>query len=363
MKGIMLVDVSPFIHEAVWNKCGYNGSNLRKDRIGLFLNDENERNSVIELGHSKLKDAIKLIPSDLYPKMILCFDPLNVKSMRYSIYSEYKGTRKEKPYSGKGFNKMVTDYYHKLKANGITVLEADGMEADDIIAHLSVLSLDNGINSIIVSPDSDLKQLVDNRDGHNCVFFDTGRGKNILFVKRGYKKPNTNTFDENDEFGGFFDDASSTTTEELFFSTMVEIDPNKLLLTKIIGGDKSDNIPQCISYIRGKSTMFVTDKRVANAISKLDDKDVITDWEFVKSNVIGRLNELLETKKKKTHIVDVDRFKDDYERNVKLIKLNTIDFKGRLTHIEDTFFDYSNVSSTNKLVNYELGYETNRWDA
>lgn len=90
------------------------------------------------------------------PRIVLVFDAPG-KTFRHGIYELYKANRPEAPVD------LIPQFgliREAAKAYGITQLEAPTYEADDVIATLATMALEEGIDCNILSGDKDLMQLV-----------------------------------------------------------------------------------------------------------------------------------------------------------------------------------------------------------
>ncbi len=123
--------------------------------------------------------------------------------------------------------------------------------------------MESGQSSVIISSDSDLRQLIDQKNGAFTTVYDVFKKK--YFINKYLAPPVKNT--PTDEFGGMFnmDGMQSPILDDLKtqINTNCEfVDPYKSLLCKILAGDKkSDNIPSSFSYNKGKSVFSFTDLR------------------------------------------------------------------------------------------------------
>lgn len=142
-ENFVIVDANAIVHSAFH---GYEPQ----------YNVKNEDNRVLYGIMQSLVDLTYNIPDIKY--IYIVFDPDDGSLYRKSLYPLYKANRPE----------MDKDLYRqKLVAKkviedhlGIPVLSYSGYEADDIIGTLANIAKDN-YNVIIVSPDKDLAQLVD----------------------------------------------------------------------------------------------------------------------------------------------------------------------------------------------------------
>lgn len=100
---------------------------------------------------------LKLISTFNTPYIAVVFDRPE-KTVRHKIYKEYKATRKETP---NDLQVQIPKIKEIIKLLGIKILEIPGYEADDIIATLSKKAENLGFEVIIVTPDKDMNQLID----------------------------------------------------------------------------------------------------------------------------------------------------------------------------------------------------------
>ncbi|KAL7446301.1 hypothetical protein ACHAXM_010381 [Skeletonema potamos] len=90
------------------------------------------------------------------PRVILCFDSKG-NNFRHELYPEYKANRGPCPEDLIPQFDLVKE---AASAFGVVQVEAEGYEADDVIATISRMALDEGMNVDIMSGDKDLWQLV-----------------------------------------------------------------------------------------------------------------------------------------------------------------------------------------------------------
>ena len=86
----------------------------------------------------------------------VAFD-LKAKTFRHIMYEDYKATRKPMPRDLARQLPVVKDV---LKAMGITILEKEGLEADDIIGIYSRIAEEKGMEVAVLTGDRDSLQLV-----------------------------------------------------------------------------------------------------------------------------------------------------------------------------------------------------------
>ncbi len=145
---------------------------------------------------------VKLIEDYSDDKMIVIFDAAR-ENFRNEIYPEYKANRGDAP------DDLIPQFpliRECVKSFNIPQLEIEGFEADDLIATYVRLAEKDKIETIIVSSDKDLMQLVSN----NVTMLDPMKNKKI------------ETKDVEEKFG---------------------VHPDKVIFIQALTGDKIDNIP------------------------------------------------------------------------------------------------------------------------
>lgn len=103
-----------------------------------------------------LSMLVNLIKAEQPTHMAIAFDTSR-HSFRTDEYPEYKATRSESPQEFRGQIPLLQDC---LAAMSIPVLTKEGIEADDILATLSVQGAEQGYDVLVVSGDRDTIQLV-----------------------------------------------------------------------------------------------------------------------------------------------------------------------------------------------------------
>src|SRR5436305_6785349 len=82
------------------------------------------------------------------------------QTFRSEMYTDYKAGRSETPTDFRGQVSLIKEV---LEALAIPIVEAEGFEADDVIATLATQAEDEGMDFLIVSGDHNVLQLVDDR--------------------------------------------------------------------------------------------------------------------------------------------------------------------------------------------------------
>jgi DNA polymerase-1 len=108
----------------------------------------------------------KVLADEQPDYIAVAFDAPGGSTYRYDLDPEYKANRKETPDL---FRSQLPLIHEVLEALEITQLEIPGVEADDVIATLTVQAADEGIDVVIVTGDRDSYQLVS--DPHVKVLY------------------------------------------------------------------------------------------------------------------------------------------------------------------------------------------------
>lgn len=102
-----------------------------------------------------LNIVFKIIDEENATHLCVAFD-LKKKTFRHEMYEEYKGTRKGMPDE---LREQMPRIKELLRAMNVTIVEAEGFEADDLIGTLSRKGEAEGYQVTILSGDRDLLQL------------------------------------------------------------------------------------------------------------------------------------------------------------------------------------------------------------
>ncbi len=92
------------------------------------------------------------------PTHLACVFDVSGPTFRHELYPEYKASRAEMP---EELRPQIPLIRQLVEALSIPIVELQGFEADDVMATLARQSAEHGLAAVIVSPDKDLLQLVD----------------------------------------------------------------------------------------------------------------------------------------------------------------------------------------------------------
>ena len=99
---------------------------------------------------------INILRDEQPTHLAVAFD-VGRKTFRSEIYAEYKANRSESPTDFRGQVSLIQEV---LAALHVPVLTAEGYEADDVIATLTVQAVAQGMDVLIATGDRDALQLV-----------------------------------------------------------------------------------------------------------------------------------------------------------------------------------------------------------
>lgn len=231
----------------------------------------------------------------------------------------YKGNRSQENELDWGciysaFNEFTTH----CKEIGITTTSHPNAEGDDWIWYWSRRLNSEGINCLIWSSDNDLKQLVQ-IDSNTNAFTAWYNDRNGLWIHDSIR-PSSNVIDFFMQFEYF-----SPTLETLKARTAVNyIDPNEIILSKIICGDSGDNIMPVIRYKKGTRNYRITE----SDWNKISNQFQITSIDSLLGHSLEVASNILREKKFNTLINEniIEQSKDDIaemiDYNIKLVWLH-----------------------------------------
>lgn len=106
-----------------------------------------------------LNILFKILEEEKPDYLTVTFD-VHAPTFRHKMFEGYKGTRKP---MAEELRQQVPLMKEMLKCMGITIIEMEGYEADDLLGTLSKMGEDKGMDVTIVSGDRDILQLASDR--------------------------------------------------------------------------------------------------------------------------------------------------------------------------------------------------------
>lgn len=262
----------------------------------------------------------------------------------------YKGNREDdkgSDVSWKHVFKALNDLSKACRSQGITTVTQSNIEGDDWVWYWSRRLNAEGINCIIWSSDHDLMQLVQNKNSVFTAWYYERSGKNprkeIAFHNSfELKNPDPDDLD-------FFMQPivyQPPLLEQLskMASDTLYVDPNTIILSKVICGDSGDNIKPVARIVKGGRTYGVGPKDWEKISIKLN---INTIQDLIEgTNIIA--TEISKLKKFDGQVTS-QQIAEMIEYNIKLVWLNE-------AVIPDTVVDVMNNSEYNVVdVNYFRG--------
>lgn len=251
------------------------------------------------------------------------------KSWRKDCYPDYKGTRKkDSDIDWEFVNNCYEQFKNDLDANDkAIVLETPQIEGDDWIHIITKKSNASGLSNVIISGDSDLKQLLNTsmKSGWCNVQLDDYVGRERLFIPDSLKLLLSEMEDKNSI--SFPDDVFDL-KDEFDINTLlgrypnIEVDNKKELFFKLIVGDmNSDNIPSIYYTTSDKRPIGIGESTCAKMYDKYIVSDIINENDSVPINkdsiveLVKQVRKLPDNSKNESILRNLDR-------NIKLIHLH-----------------------------------------
>lgn len=195
MKKILLIDGNSILNRAYFAMMG---RNMLTTADGIYTN--------AVFGFLSTYD--KFISDEDPTHVVVAFD-MKHPTFRHKMYDEYKAGRKPMPDELVMQMPIIKEILDKM---GVSRIEMEGYEADDILGTLSAMAAEQGIETVVLTGDKDMMQLA----GKNCTI----------------KIPTT---------------SKGTTTVSEYTEDSIKrefgIEPIDFIEVKALMGDKSDNIP------------------------------------------------------------------------------------------------------------------------
>lgn len=250
----------------------------------------------------------------------------------------YKGNRTTaKELDWKYIYGALTDLTERCKELGVTVANHSAIEGDDWVWYWSRRLNAEGTSCIIWSSDNDLKQLVQN-DSSTMAFTAWYNDKNGIWLE---SSMNDEIIDELEFFMSPIKVKSPILENLVQLSKSTSyINPDDIVMEKIICGDAGDNIKSIAKVVSGNKTYKVSVK-MWNEIKQGLNINSLSDFFNYKSRIISAITGL-----KKFVNCDTADISEMFDYNIKLVWLNE-------TIIPETIIMYMNQLEYNITdVNY-----------
>src|SRR3712207_1952938 len=205
---------------------------------------------------------INILRDEQPTHLAVAFD-VGRKTFRSEIFAEYKANRSESPTDFRGQVSLVQEVLAALR---VPVITAEGYEADDVIATLTVQAVEQGMDVLIATGDRDALQLVNEH-------------VTVLYPRKGVSE------------------LTRFTPEEV--ETKYGLSPAQYPDFAALRGDPSDNLPSIPS---------VGEKTAAKWVREYGSLDALVDQvDTVKGKVGEKLREHLSSVLQNRRLTELDR--------------------------------------------------------
>ncbi|MBW8765274.1 MAG: DNA polymerase I [Geodermatophilales bacterium] len=205
---------------------------------------------------------INILRDEQPTSLAVAFD-VGRKTFRSEIYAEYKANRSESPTDFRGQVSLIQEVLGALR---VPVITAEGYEADDVIATLTVQAVEQGMDVLIATGDRDALQLVNEH-------------VTVLYPRKGVS------------------DLTRFTPEEV--EAKYGLTPVQYPDFAALRGDPSDNLPSIPS---------VGEKTAAKWVREYGSLDALVDQvDTVKGKVGEKLREHLSSVLQNRRLTELDR--------------------------------------------------------
>lgn len=244
-----------------------------------FLSDIEEVNMLIRKVATDFVSVLKRFSG--YHKVIFTKDN---HSWRKEFYPDYKNNRSKD--SNIDWNNMfnaMDEFLEIIEKRGVIISSQQSAEGDDLMYLWANKFFENKTaNTIIVTGDGDLNQIVNfNNDVFTIVFNNNSKLRKFI-TKNGFSEWTKNKISQKiDIFSSDIDEIFNSPAIDIVTNSMLnididEIDPAYVSLYKAICGDDGDNIPSVYTWASEKNkikriTKSHLDKLYTQIISRFDE--------------------------------------------------------------------------------------------
>lgn len=263
------------------------------------------------------------------------------------LNEDYKGNREDDEEPDISWDHVWEALNHlqeSCAAAGITSCHHKYIEGDDWIWHWSRYLNDHDSNCIIWSSDADLKQLVQCKNGYFTAWYNSTKPGRVVFHQDMQDKPLT---DKEDDF--FMSPMVSKNPTQLSIEKLVPnieyINPDDIVISKIICGDSSDNIKSVARITKNNRTYGVGPKELERLLEALNIND-LESFFISRNEVLDRIR----TNNKFNNTVSMNDINEMFDFNTKLVWLNENiipgDIKNAMKEVEYKKIDISDFRNS-----------------
>lgn len=196
-------------------------------------------------------------------RIIMCLDSTSWRKKVEIEGGGYKSDRKkDEAIDWSIFYSLIHEYCLRLEDLGYIYTKVSGAEADDLIYFWTRYLMKSGEDSIVITGDRDLHQLIKTNDNQNWVCVLNNNSKNLAFYtpfgwKEMISKEEVSIFN----MSGSLDPVKGRLREFANTFETNEIDSTDILLEKVLSGDKGDSVPPVWNIIKNGKNHGMTAKK------------------------------------------------------------------------------------------------------
>lgn len=240
-----------------------------------------------------------------------------------------------------------TEVLDNCRNEGITVSQHNCIEGDDWIWYWSRRLNSEGVNTIIWSSDCDLKQLIQVDDKTNA-FTVWYNDKNGIWIPEEMKD---HDIDDIEFFmQPTYENAILETLKLRSKAGINYINPDSIILSKVICGDAGDNIKAVARFTKNNKNYKITEKDwvgIANSLNINTIQDLLDNKMKVARAVKNH-------KKIQSHDISISEILEMIEYNIKLVWLNEYVIPETciiaMNNVEHNNYDVSYIRSNYKVI-------------
>jgi 5'-3' exonuclease len=306
---------------------------------------------------------------------------VDAKSWRKDLFpeAEYKGTRThDDSVDWSAVFDVYKEFQDILAKRGVVIHQINGAEADDVLFGWSTQLNNEGRNCIVWTGDRDLIQLVNYNNATDAYTLWYYNSKRTLLAFEGFS--DILTEDTQDDYSNedlLFDMSAGLSASGLSKKELrVWIDKNKVnvqevncddfIFTKILQGDKSDNIASVVTWSKstksGKTINYSITERQANKILdqfKKEEGNFTIDL-FFNKDCVDKIVDIIYRVVGKSNHTDI-RVRFNQNLDLMLLHFNTIPDpiqKDIYKNVETDFVTLPELTVLNKM---ESILENTKW--
>ena len=264
------------------------------------------------------------------------FERSSFKTTSAPTEFKYKGNRKYDEHQYLFFDYFQQTIVPALSDKcGLNYYRFKGTEGDDIIAYLCT-ALNRDI--LIYTVDQDLKQVISTPNKNVMVIVPKQMSKTKkLFVPANFV-PEPADDEENDFFSLNDSHVSGSGIEKLIKTLKSKdyvehvVDPVEEILSKVLLGDKSDNIPKISGITPSKA------KKIIDSLKEEFNQDLLFRLDSLETSFISRFIDLIKSLNKIKEQDKIDELQEHLLFNIKIIRLAISVFPEEIRESLESYF-------------------------